>query len=88
MHALIIASTAGVPIIGISHVPKLKDFLYRVDRGSCCIDIQELSFERLALIVDNTWNQRTGIRKQLNTKIPEIVEQAHVSEKLVQRLLE
>lgn len=86
LHALIFAVCQHIPVIGIEYDPKIQGFLEYTDQVSAG-SVNNLSFENLKNIVDNMWNNRAKIIKQLEEKVPELREKALENAKIAVDLI-
>ena len=86
LHALIFAVCQHTPVIGIEYDPKIRGFLEYTDQVSAG-NVNNLSFENLKGIVDDIWNNRAKIRKQLEEKVPELREKALENAKIAVDLI-
>jgi polysaccharide pyruvyl transferase WcaK-like protein len=64
-HSLILASSAGVPVIGLVAYPKTLGYLQRIGQATRAIPITELTFESLKAVVHSTWESRAAIRREM-----------------------
>jgi L-malate glycosyltransferase len=87
MHSLITAAAAHVPVIGIAHTPKIKDFLAQIGYENCCIDVDNLEFNRVTELINDVWERRTDIIQHLETVIPENRKQAAFNAELIRDIL-
>jgi polysaccharide pyruvyl transferase WcaK-like protein len=68
-HSLILASSVGVPVIGLVTYPKTLGYLRRVEQASRSIPIAELAFERLKDVISSTWEERATVRQELSRAV-------------------
>ncbi|MHC4148987.1 MAG: polysaccharide pyruvyl transferase family protein [Planctomycetota bacterium] len=64
-HSLILASSAGVPVIGLIAYPKTLGYLRRIGQAARAIPITELALEPLKVLVHSTWKERAAVRREL-----------------------
>lgn len=67
LHALIYAVSMNVPIVGIVYDPKVEGLLQYVDQYSAG-RVETLDKEALLSIVDEVWEKRHSLRKDLKLK--------------------
>ena len=88
LHSLILASAMNVPVVGITYQPKVRVFLQMIGQESRAIGIDDVNFEKMRHIIDETWNNREQIKKELKPRIKELQESALSNVNLVLQLLE
>lgn len=64
LHALIFAASLGVPIVGMVYEPKVEGFMQYVNQVSAG-HVNSLDFEEMKRIVDDVWNNRESIKRDL-----------------------
>lgn len=89
MHATIASTSMLVPTVGIAYSHKMHGIIGEMLRQEKYIlDIKELSYESLTSKINDAWNNREKIKKELEMKIPMIKEKAMLNGKLVKELLD
>lgn len=87
LHALIFAASSNVPIIGLEYDPKIQGFMQYIKQPSAG-DVKMLDFEKLKNLVDEVWNNRTDIRKELEKDVYKLKEKAFQDAKIAVELIE
>ncbi len=64
LHSLIYAASVGIPVIGLVYEPKVEGFLQSVQQVSAG-DIKDLEYESFKVLVDDIWNRKDEIKKQV-----------------------
>ncbi|XHH09183.1 MAG: polysaccharide pyruvyl transferase family protein [Candidatus Bathyarchaeia archaeon] len=70
MHPAILAVSAFVPVVSIVYDHKQTGFFQRLDMTQCTLDISQVSTERLADKIENTWSHQAQITTSLAEQIP------------------
>ena len=71
LHSLIMSATQGVPALAISYLPKVKDVLKQLGyKDTYIIESYPLfpNFDQMKKILDNVWQDKQEIKKEVNTK--------------------
>jgi len=71
LHALIYAVSLSVPVIGLIYDPKVQGFLDYVKQPSAG-NVADLDLDSLAKLIDEVWNNREMIKKQLEANVPQL----------------
>lgn len=89
MHATIAATSMLVPTVGIAYSHKMHGIIGEMlGQKKYLLNIKELSYESLISTVNDAWENREKIRKELEVKIPMLKEKAMLNGKLVKELLD
>ena len=89
MHATIAATSMLVPTVGIAYSHKMHGIIGEMlGQRKYILDIKELSYESLISKMNDAWENREKIKKELEVKIPEMKEKAMLNGKLVKELLD
>ena len=89
MHATIAATSMLVPTVGIAYSHKMRGIIGEMlGQRRYILDIKELDYESLISKINDAWENREKIRKELEVKIPEMKEKAMLNGKLVKELLD
>lgn len=86
LHALILATIAGVPSVGLSYDPKVENFLRA--SGQTSIELSDLTPERLVEIFLKVWEIRSSLSAQLRGVVPRMKEAACKNVSLALELLD
>lgn len=85
LHALLLASIMGVPVIALEYAPKIKSFMNLINQSDYCIPITEINEDKLVnAILDRVRSKN----KENLTKIQFLTEKAKENGKMVKRFLE
>lgn len=87
MHSTIMASTMGVPVIGIGYSPKFKPFFEMIGQEACLINIKDLTSKLLLDRIKLTLSYKEQIKKELIARIKFLQTQASMNTDFVSRLL-
>ncbi len=87
LHALIYAASFGVPVIGLVYEPKVEGFLKYIHQRSAGY-VDQLEFEQLKNLIDDTWNRREEIKEELQNVTIELKEKAISNAKIAVELIE
>lgn len=87
LHALIYAVSLSVPSIGLIYDPKVQGFLEYVDQPSAG-NVTELELEKLKVLIDEVWGNRTEITRQLAAGNAVMRRKAFENAEIAVRLLE
>ena len=89
MHATIAATSMLVPTVGIAYSHKMHGIIGEVlGQEKYILDIKELDYETLISTINDAWEDREKIKKELEMKIPLVKEKAMLNGKLVKELLD
>ena len=64
-HAAIFALIGSVPVVGISYFPKVERLFQEIEHPEWCINLESISAEALIAALDNVWERRDEVTKQL-----------------------
>jgi polysaccharide pyruvyl transferase WcaK-like protein len=87
MHSTIMASTMGVPVIGIGYSPKFKPFFEMIGQNAYLIDINQLDRQLLSNKIKSALSKRAKIKKELTKKTKPLQIQALMNTDFVLKLL-
>lgn len=89
MHATIAATSMLVPTVGIAYSHKMYGIIGEMlGQEKYVLDIKELNYEDLISTINDAWENREKIKKELEAKIPMVKEKAMLNGKLVKELLD
>lgn len=89
MHATIASTSMLVPTVGIAYSHKMHGIIGEMlGQGKYVLDIKELNYENLISKINDAWENRKKIKKELKMKIPIVKERAMLNGKLVKELLD
>jgi polysaccharide pyruvyl transferase WcaK-like protein len=89
MHATIASTSKLVPTVGIAYSHKMHGIIGEMlGQEKYVLDIKELDYDNLISTINDAWENREKIRKELEVKIPEMKEKAMLNGKLVKELLD
>ena len=89
MHATIASTSMLVPTVGIAYSHKMHGIIGEMlGQEKYVIDIKELDYESLISTINDAWENREKIRKELEVKIPQVKEKAMLNGKLVKELVD
>jgi len=83
LHALIMASTVGTPVIGMVYAPKVKSFVELLGEGARGIILPDVSGERLAAFVSDTWKDKDRMKEALDKKVGELKNKVQESTRIL-----
>jgi polysaccharide pyruvyl transferase CsaB len=85
LHALVLASSAGVPCLGISYDPKVESFMNAANQP--CIPLETLTADTLCSGLVDSWNNRDALASRLSETIPDMKKSAMENFRLAAQLL-
>ena len=89
MHATIAATSMLVPTVGIAYSHKMHGIIGEMlGQERYVLDIKELDYESLISTINDAWENREVIKRELEFKIPMAKEKAMSNGKLVKELLD
>ena len=89
MHATIASTSMLVPTVAIAYSDKTHGIIGKMlGYEAYVLDVMGLSYDRLISKIDDAWENRDAIKKDLETKIPEIKEKAMLNGKLIKELVD
>ncbi|MCB0322919.1 MAG: polysaccharide pyruvyl transferase family protein [Bdellovibrionales bacterium] len=62
-HSLILASAVGAPILGLNYAPKVRSYLRLLECSDYCLELAEVTPERLAQTVTRGWENRAALKQ-------------------------
>lgn len=74
MHACIGALSQCIPAVGLAYSDKFSGVYKTIGMESLVADLRTNDNRHVVEIIDNLYRRRSGIRKELETKVPEIIE--------------
>lgn len=75
LHALIFAASLCIPVVGLVYEPKIEGFLQYIHQASAG-NVRHLEFDTLKYLVDDVWNRKFELKKQLEKDIEQFKERA------------
>lgn len=88
MHATIASTSMLVPTIGIAYSHKMYGVIGKMlGQERYVLDIKELDYDSLISTINDAWENKEKIKKELEMKIPIVKERAMLNGKLVKELL-
>ncbi|RCX12379.1 polysaccharide pyruvyl transferase CsaB [Anaerobacterium chartisolvens] len=87
LHSLIYAANLGIPVIGLVYDPKVEAFLEYFHQASAG-SIEDLNYDRLVVIIDDVWLNKSKIKGQLNKITSQLKEKALQNAQIAVRLIE
>ena len=89
MHATIASTSMLIPTVGIAYSHKMHGIIGEMlGQKKYVLDIKELDYESLISTINDAWENREKIKKELKMKIPMVKEKAMLNGKLVKDLLD
>jgi len=65
LHAVILATSMGVPSIAISYMPKVSDYMSFIDQDDFCLDVEDINSEKLQGLIKNITSNYEAISEAL-----------------------
>lgn len=87
LHSLIYAASLGIPVVGLVYDPKVEAFLQYFHQASAG-HIRNLDFETLKAKIDDVWNNRVEIKKDLMNITQKLKEKAFENAKIAVEMIE
>lgn len=88
LHSLILAATAGVPVVGIDHDPKIRGFMEHAGAGDCLCGVEDPP-EALTRQIEKALDSRTSMKRRLRDNCErmraKIMEESQRIAEIVQR---
>jgi polysaccharide pyruvyl transferase WcaK-like protein len=72
LHAVLLASSMGTPVVGISYEQKVRSLFAHLGLARYCLDLFGLSTEELAQAVEAALGDEAAIRAHLSTRVEEL----------------
>lgn len=89
MHSTIASTSMLVPTVGIAYSHKMHGIIGEMlEQEKYVLDISELNYDNLVSIINDAWNNRGKIKKDLDKKIPILKEKALLNGMLVKNLID
>jgi len=83
LHASILCSSAGTPVCSLAFQKKVKSYFSVLGLSEYTLSFKEFSEDALVAHVLKAWENRAQIRKQLSTRIPELIEKADLAAEVI-----
>jgi colanic acid/amylovoran biosynthesis protein len=88
MHSTIASTSMLVPTVGIAYSHKMYGIIGNMlGQEKYIVDVNELSYEKLISTIYDAWDNRSKIKKELESIIPVVKERAMLNGKYVSELL-
>ena len=88
MHATIAATSMLVPTVAIAYSDKTHGIIGKMlGYEAYVLDVKDLSYDKLISKIDDAWENKEEIKKELKMKIPMVKEKAMLNGKLVKDLI-
>ncbi len=94
LHALILSSSMNVPMLAIASTnkyDKCRKFMENINQNKRCIDaenvVDDARNDSIFKLIDNTWESRSQIQKELESEINLLKERASLSANLMDSFL-
>ena len=56
LHSLILATAAGLPVIGLEYMPKVRAYMESIDQGDYSLDLEAVTSDRLVALIEDTFD--------------------------------
>jgi polysaccharide pyruvyl transferase CsaB len=56
LHSLIMGAAAGIPVIGLEYMPKVRAFMDSIKQGPYCLDLRKITVDRLIGSIRETFD--------------------------------
>lgn len=87
LHANIFAIGAGVPSIGISYDPKVKNFFRECNLPELCLDLEDVNAAKLQIIIQNIMNNHAYWKSRVQIARNRLIQRENGNRKILERLL-
>ena len=89
MHATIASTSMHVPTVAIAYSDKTHGIIgTMLEYEAYVLDVKDLSYDTLISKIDDAWENREKIRKELEVKIPVVKEKAMLNGKLIKEVVD
>ncbi len=88
MHANVAALSMCVPTIGLSYSYKFQGIFEMLGQEECVCDLKNLTYENIISKVNDVWNKKEKIRKELEARMIVIQKQVLFAGELIKKFLE
>lgn len=78
LHAMILASSALTPIVGLAYLPKCVHYFNSLGLPDHIMNFDDFSADSLYALMKTGWEQRADLKRHLQEKIPELQSLARV----------
>jgi len=86
LHSLVFATVAAVPIVGLVYDPKIQGFLDCINQPSAG-DVRTLDYEYLLELLEDVWQNREAISRQLEELVPSLKDKARENARVAVELI-
>lgn len=87
MHAMIASTSMCIPTVAIAYSYKTKGVMEDVGCKRYVLHVKDLNYDALVSLINDAWNNKTEIRKDLGLKMQRIRQRALLNGKLIRDLL-
>lgn len=87
LHALIFAASLKIPLVGLVYETKVEGFMQYINQPSAG-HVSSLEFEKFIKIVDDVWNRKDEIRKELEETTEALRNKALMNAKIALELID
>lgn len=88
MHGLILASGAGVPLIGINFTQKIRSFAEIIGQERYFVNVEDITtVDKLTSLIDSLYKNRAQVKGEIKIRVKELRQQAKLNVKLLAQLL-
>jgi len=87
LHALVFAAMLNIPILAISYDPKVDAFMKLIGQEEYLVNMNEVTREVLCKKIDELWEHREVIKKQLEERVSRLASESKKSAQLMYALL-
>jgi len=86
-HAALFAAISGVPVVGISYMPKVRRLFRKIDQDKWCLDHDGLNGDELTTVFERLWNTRNEVSAELKKRIPQLIKQSQSNFEILEKYL-
>lgn len=88
MHSNIASLSMSVPTIGLSYSHKFKGIFEMLEQEKYVCNLKDLTYADLISKVDDAWNKRERIKKELEKRMVEVKKQTLFAGELIKKVLD
>ncbi len=74
LHSLILGAAAGVPVIGLEYMPKVKAFMESINQGDYSLGLEAVTGEKLIGLIEDTFERYDARSKAICLEVSKLQE--------------
>ena len=72
LHSLILATSVGVPVIGLEYMPKVKAYMDSISQSKCSLDLETITSEKLIRLIEDIFENYDINSKKILSEVAKL----------------